>query len=130
MKPKTSSDRSFGVVFSVVFTVIAIAPLIDGGVVRWWSLLIASIFCVVAFTHPVWLHSLNRIWTQFGELLHKLISPLIMGLIFFLTVTPIGLLMRLFNKDPLHLRFKPEAESYWIIRDQPGPTPESMKQQF
>jgi len=73
---------------------------------------------------------LNKLWFHFGLLLHKIVSPLVMGLLFFVTVTPIGLLMRTLGKTPLKLEFDKDADSYWILRDPPGPAPDTMKRQF
>ncbi|MDD9928124.1 MAG: SxtJ family membrane protein [Rhodospirillaceae bacterium] len=97
---------------------------------RWWSLIIAGVFLALAFAAPKLLSPLNRLWMRFGLLLHRIVNPLVMALLFFLVVTPIALLMRLFGKRPLHLETEPDAESYWIPRDPPGPEPETMKQQF
>ena len=129
-KVEGSSDRSFGFVFAAVFTLIGLWPLMGGGQVRIWALGIAAAFAVVVLARPGLLAPLNRLWTRFGLLLHKVVSPLIMGMLFYLTVTPIGLLMRAFGKDPLRLRPDPDAASYWIERDPPGPAPETMKNQF
>lgn len=125
-----SSDRSFGLVFAVVFTVIALYPLISGGALRAWGLAVAGIFGVLALFIPAVLSPLNRLWTKFGKLLHHVVSPVALGIVFYLAVAPTGLLMRLFGKDPLRLRFDPAAKSYWIKRDPPGPTAESLNNQF
>ena len=127
---KGSSNRSFGIVFAVVFAIIGLFPLIGGSSVRWWSLIVAGVFLALAFSVPKLLSPLNRLWMRFGLLLHRIVNPLVMALLFFLVVTPIALLMRLFGKRPLHLETEPDAESYWIPRDPPGPEPETMKQQF
>jgi len=127
---KPSSDRSFGLVFAAVFAIVAAWPLTHGADPRWGALAVAAAFLVVALTVPKALHPLNRVWTAFGLLLHKIVSPVIMGAIFFLTVTPIALLMRLLGKTPLQLRFEPNATSYWIVRAPPGPSGATMKNQF
>lgn len=127
---EVGSERSFGLVFAVVFLIIGLWPLIDGAPVRIWSLATASVFLLVALTIPRLLAPLNKLWFAFGVLLHKIVTPLIMGLLFFATVTPIALIMRAVGKNPLPLRFDPAAESYWIHRDPPGPAPESMRKQF
>lgn len=124
------SDRSFGLVFAVVFSVIGLWPLLDGGEFRAWALGTALAFLVAALTMPRRLRPLNLLWFKFGMLLHHVVTPLVMGLLFFLTVTPVGLLMRATGKDPMRLRRDPAASSYWIARDPPGPSPESMKNQF
>ncbi|MCB2099762.1 MAG: hypothetical protein KDE22_02750 [Rhodobacterales bacterium] len=127
---KVGSERAFGLVFAAVFTIIALVPLIKGADPRWWSLAVAAVFGVLAFVAPKVLRPLNLVWFKFGLLLHKIVSPLIMGLLFFVTVTPMALLLRLLGKDPLHRSFDPKADSYWIRRDPPGPAPETMKNQF
>ena len=125
-----SSNRSFGLLFAVVFAVVGLWPLIHGDAPRLWPLGLALAFLVVASLRPALLSPLNRLWTRFGLLLHRVVNPIIMALLFFSTVTPTGLVMRLLGKDPLRLRFQPEAKSYWIARQPPGPPPEGMKNQF
>ena len=127
---KGSSDRSFGIVFTVVFVIIGLYPLIGGAGPRWWALAIAILFLVAAFAHPKILTPLNRLWMRFGLLLHRIVNPLIMALLFFFVVTPIALIMRISGKRPLLLETDPNATSYWIPRDPPGPSPDTMKQQF
>ena len=125
-----SSDRSFGMVFAVVFALIGLLPLAFGGALRLWALLVAAAFLGIALAVPSLLAPLNRLWLRFGLLLHRIVSPLILGIMFFLVVTPMGLLMRALGKDPLRLRFDRHAASYWIDRVPPGPEPESLKDQF
>ncbi|MDP6390627.1 MAG: SxtJ family membrane protein [Alphaproteobacteria bacterium] len=127
---ETSSDRSFGLVFAAVFAVIGLWPLVDGGAPRWWAIGVAAAVAAAAALRPAVLAPLNRLWTRFGLLLHRIVNPLVMGLLFFLVVTPTGLLMRLFGKDLLRLRRDAAAASYWIERDPPGPAPDTMKNQF
>ncbi|MCP5370572.1 MAG: hypothetical protein H6907_02470 [Hyphomicrobiales bacterium] len=127
---KAGSDRAFGIVFAVAFAVVAAWPLMHGGPVRWWAVAVAGVFLVLALAVPKVLYPLNLVWFEFGLLLHKVVSPLVMGLLFFLTLTPLAFLMRLAGKDPLRLRFDPKADSYWIHRDPPGPPPETMRNQF
>ncbi len=127
---KGSSDRSFGLVFTVVFAVIGCWPLIDAAQPRWWALALAGLFLLAALVRPALLAPLNRIWLRFGLLLHRVVNPIVMGFLFFLVVTPTGLLMRMTGKDPLRLRPDPEAKTYWIEREPPGPAPETMKNQF
>jgi hypothetical protein len=124
------TERSFGIVFALVFTVIGLWPLISGGAVRTWSLLIAAAFLLAGFAAPAVLAPLNRLWFRFGMLLGRIVSPVVMALLFYLTVMPTGLLMRLFGKDVLRLKFDSQAETYWIPREPPGPPPDSLKQQF
>ncbi len=127
---KTSSDRAFGLVFTVVFVIIAAWPLLGGEAPRWWSAGIAGLFLAASFIRPAILAPLNRLWTRFGLLLHKIVNPIVMGVMFFGVVTPTGLIMRAFGKDPMRLRRDPAAASYWIEREPPGPAPDTMKQQF
>lgn len=126
-----SSNRSFGLVFAIVFALIALVPRMFGsGEVRIWAAAISLILLVALLVAPGLLTPFNKLWTKFGLLLHRIVNPVVMGLIFFLTVTPTALLFRVLGKDPLRLKFDPAAESYWIERDPPGPTPDSMSQQF
>jgi hypothetical protein len=125
-----SSDRAFGIVFTVVFALIGLWPLPWGNGVRWWALGIAAVFLLAALIIPKTLAPLNRAWMRFGLLLHKIVNPVIMGLVFFLTVTPTALIMRALGKDPLRRRLDKEATTYWIDRDPPGPDPDSMPRQF
>lgn len=127
---KSSSDRAFGVVFAVVFGVIGLWPLAQGGALRLWAVGLAAVFLVLALVWPTSLRPLNRLWTRLGLLLHAVVNPLVMGLLFFGTVLPIGLILRLRGKDLLNLRRDSEARSYWIERKPPGPQPETMIHQF
>jgi hypothetical protein len=125
-----SSDRSFGIVFTVVFAIVGLWPLIGGGSVRLWSLSIAGALLAISLIRPSLLAPFNRLWMRFGLLLHGVTNPIIMGLVFFLAVTPTALILKLMGKDPLRRRFDREVRSYWIERTPPGPDPESMKNQF
>jgi saxitoxin biosynthesis operon SxtJ-like protein len=127
---KGPSNRSFGFVFAVVFLVIGLLPLIGGHRVLIWSLATGAAFGVVALVAPAVLTPLNRIWLKFGLLLHKIVSPIVLGILFFVVITPMGLAMRLFGKDPLRLRLDRGTKSYWIERVPPGPAPETLKDQF
>ena len=127
---KGSSDRGFGIVFTVFFALIGLAPLVSGKPVRIWSVALAGVLLAVALIRPGLLAPLNRLWTKFGLLLHRITNPIIMAAVFFVAVTPTALLMKAFGKDPLHRRFDRGARSYWIERTPPGPDPESMKNQF
>ncbi len=124
------SDRSFGCVFVAVFVVIALWPLWGGLMPRWWALAVAAAFLVPAIAVPRLLRPLNRLWHRFGLGLARVVSPIVLGLLFYLVVTPIGLVMRLAGKDPLRLQRDPKADTYWIERNPPGPKPDSMKNQF
>ena len=125
-----SSDRSFGLVFAGAFAAIGLLPLIVGGAIRLWALLVGAIFLLAALVFPAVLRPLNRLWLKFGLLLHKIVSPVVLGIMFFLVITPIGLFLRARGKDPLRLKPNPQSSSYWIERVPPGPAPESIKDQF
>ena len=123
---KTSSNRSFGIVFFIVFLLVAIYPFFKNGDIRLWSLIISSIFLILGLINSNILTPLNKIWFKFGIFLGKMISPVIMGIIFFLVVTPIGFIMRLMGKDVLSLKFN-NNKSYWIEKTDPK---SKMKNQF
>ena len=123
---KIGSNRSFGIVFFVVFLLISIYLFLKDGDIRLWSLIISIIFLFLGLLNSNVLSPLNKLWFRFGLLLGKIISPIIMGIIFFLVVTPIAIIMRLFKKDILNLKFK-ENNTYWI--DKTGPK-SKMKNQF
>ena len=123
---KISSNRSFGIVFFIVFLLIATYPLTYSGEIRVWSITISFTFLVLGLLNSKILTPLNRIWFKFGILLGKVISPLIMGIIFFLVVTPTALIMRIIGKDLLSLKFN-NKKSYWI--EKTGPK-SKMKNQF
>lgn len=126
-----SSDRAFGFVFAVVFITIALWPVVTaGGKPRGWAMGLGVLFMAAGLLYPEILAPLNRLWTRFGLLLHRIVSPLVMGILFFLVVTPIALLMRVFGQRPLSLGFDRRRASYWIVREPPGPPPDTMKQQF
>jgi len=124
------SERTFGLVFCGLFVIIGCRPLISGERLYWWVLALAVAFAVAAFAAPGTLRPLNWLWHKFGLLLHGIMSPLVMGAIFFLAVTPVALIMRLLGKDMLSLRRRRDLATYWITRDTPGSAPETMKRQF
>ena len=123
---KISSNRSFGIVFFIVFILIAFYPLINQGEIRFWSVFISLLFLILGIINSKILTPLNKVWFKFGIFLGKIISPIIMGLIFFLVVTPIAFLMRMLNKDLLNLKFS-KNNSYWIEKKEPK---SKMKNQF
>ena len=123
---KISSNRSFGIVFFIVFLLIALYPLTYNEEIRVWSVIISLIFLLLGLLNSKILNPLNKIWFKFGILLGKIISPLVMIIIFFIVVTPIGLLMRILKKDLLNLKFQ-NTDSYWI--EKTGPK-SKMKNQF
>ena len=123
---KISSNRSFGIVFFIVFLIISLYPLLNSENIRIWSLIISFIFLILGLFNSKFLNPLNKIWFKFGLLLGKIISPVVMGLIFYFVVTPIALLMRLLQKDLLNLRFN-KNNTYWIKKSGPK---SKMKNQF
>ena len=127
---KAGSNRVFGIVFAVVFLIIGCFPIISGAEPLVWALCIGTIFFIAALSFPNALRPLNMIWFRLGMFLHTIVNPLIMGLLFFVTVVPIGLIMRLMSKDLLNLQFDPDISSYWIERDSGEPKPETMRHQF
>ena len=122
----SNSNKSFGIVFFIVFLIIALWPLMSGGSIRYWSATTAVIFLILGLLNSKLLTPLNKLWIKFGELLGKIISPIVMGIIYFLIVTPIGLFMRFLRKDLLKLKFN-NSKSYWIKREKQIDT---MKRQF
>lgn len=127
---KASSNRAFGWTFTVVFLIIALWPFASGNAPHWWSLIVSGLTALVTMAIPALLDLPNRLWLRFGQLLHHITSPVALAIMFYLVVTPIGLVMRAFGKDFLRLRPSDSAASYWIHRDPPGPEPASMSEQF
>jgi len=113
---KISSNRSFGVVFFVVFLIIALYPLLNNVEIRIWSIIVSLIFLILGLLNSKILTPLNKAWFKFGLFLGKIISPLVMGIIFFLVVTPIGIIMQLLGKDLLNLKYN-KNKSYWIEKN-------------
>ena len=123
---KVGSNRNFGIVFFIVFLLISLYPLLNSGDIRFWSLVVSLIFLILGIFNSKILLPFNKLWFKFGQLLGKFVSPLIMMIIFFFVVTPIGILMRLFRKDVLNLKFN-NKETYWIEKNGPK---SKMKNQF
>jgi hypothetical protein len=113
-----------------VFALIGLVPLLLGHGLRIWALVVAAVFLAAAYLAPRLLAPLNRLWFKFGLLLHHIVNPIVMALIFFGAVLPTALMVRLFGKDLLRLKRDASAKSYWIERDPPGPEPQSMTRQF
>jgi hypothetical protein len=124
------SNRGFGLVFVVVFALIAAYSAWRGGASWPWWAAAAGILAIVTLLIPGVLEPLNRLWMRLALALSKVVTPVVMAVLFFGTVLPTGLIMRLLRKDPLRLNWNPDARSYWIERQPPGPAPESMKNQF
>ena len=124
------SDRSFGLVMAGAFAVVTALNAWHAGRIWPWTATLAAFFLIAALARPALLNPLNRLWLKFGLLLHRIVNPVIMALLFYGTVLPTGLALRAMGKDLLRLRREPEADSYWIVRTPPGPAPETMKDQF
>jgi hypothetical protein len=127
---RPGSDRNFGLVMAGAAAIFGCLPLLRLASPHWWLLAVALVFAACALVVPRALHPLNYAWFRLGLLMHRVMSPLIIGAVFFLCVTPIGLIMRLFGKDVLSLRRRADLPSYWIVRDPPGPAPGTMTNQF
>ncbi len=123
---KVGSNRSFGIVFFVVFLLVGLYPLLKNNDIRIWSLIVSSVFLLLGLKNSKILTPLNILWFKFGMMLGKYVSPIVMGLVFFLVVTPTGIIMKIFNKDLLKLK-KRNINSYWIKRDDQK---SDMKNQF
>lgn len=124
------SDRSFGIVFAVIFGIVALFPLLDGEKIHLWALFGAAGFAGIALVYPRVLAPANRLWMRFGLLLSKIVNPIVLGILFYGVLAPTGFVLRAMGKDVLKCDIDPGAPSYWIERETPGPSPESMKNQF
>ena len=127
---KGSSNRAFGWTFVAVFLIVGLWPLGFNHGLRWWAVITAALVMVATLAVPGVLTIPNRLWLRFGALLHRLVSPVVLALMFYVVVTPVGLLMRALGKDLLGLKRGDPLASYWIKRDPPGPKPSSMSKQF
>ena len=126
-KIKNSSNKSFGIFFSFIFLIISFYPLLNHNEIRNWSLIVSLIFLILAFLKPSFLTPLNNAWSKFGILLGNIISPIVMGIIYFVVVTPIGIIMRILKKDLLNLKKNEKINTYWIEK---GDSKSTMKNQF
>jgi hypothetical protein len=124
------SDRSFGIVFTVFCAIVALVQFWLDSNAFWGWLVAAAVFAGFALFYSRALRPLNALWFRFGMLLHHVMSPLILGIMFFAVFTPIGLWMRLVGKRPLNLRFDAAADSYWVHRKPPAPERGSFDRQF
>tara|TARA_B100000029_G_scaffold164917_1_gene161138 strand:- start:384 stop:779 length:396 start_codon:yes stop_codon:yes gene_type:complete len=126
-KIKINSNRSFGIVFFFVFLIISLWPLLNGNELRVWSIIVAMIFLILGLINSNFLTPLNKLWFKFGKLLGSIVAPIVMGIVFFLVVTPTGIIMKMLGKDLLKKKYNNKIKSYWINREKSKST---MKQQF
>ena len=125
-----ATERSFGLVMAGACAVIGVLPLVAGHAPRWAALALGAVFVGAAMTRPGLLAPLNRAWMALGRILNRIVSPVVMGLLFTVVVVPTGIFLRLSGKDPLRLKLDAGAATYWQRRDPPGPAPGSLKQQY
>ncbi len=123
---KNENNKSFGILFFIVFFLIAIWPIIDSGSIRIWSIVLSFVFLILGILNSKILSPLKSAWIKLGEVLGKIIAPIVMGFIYFLIITPIGILMRLIGKDLLSIKYN-KNNSYWIKR---AKNINTMKRQF
>ena len=128
--PKPASTRSFGYSFAGLFAIIGFGPVISSGSVHLWAVTLAAVFLGVTLILPRMLAPLLRVWVWIGFLLHKIMNPVLLALIFYGAVLPTGVIMRTFGRRPLRLDMDLSAKSYWIDRNPPGPQPWTMNKQF
>ena len=126
-KIKINSNRSFGIVFFFVFLIISLWPLLNGNPLRVWSIFVAIIFLILGLINSNFLTPLNKLWFKFGKLLGFIVAPIVMGVIFFLVITPTGFIMKMLGKDLLNKKYNNKIKTYWINREKSKST---MKQQF
>ena len=124
---KQASPKSFGVVFSLVFLIVSLYPLTKSEDIRMWAIIISAIFFLLAYLAPKILDYPNKLWFKFGIFLGSIIAPIAMAIVYFSTVLPTGIIMRLLGKDLLKLKLDKNANSYWIKRSE---SPSSMRNQF
>jgi hypothetical protein len=126
-KIKIGTNRNFGLVFFATFLIVSFWPLMYSEPIRVWAIFISLLFLILGLTNSKILTPLNKLWFKFGIILGNIVSPIVMGLVFFLVVTPIGLFMKIIGKDFLNLKYDNKKRTYWIKRDKPSG---SMKRQF
>ena len=126
-KIKIGSNRNFGLVFFAVFMLISVWPLMNENSIRVWSIIISVIFLILGLTNSKILSPLNQLWFKFGALLGNIIAPIVMGIVFFIVVTPTGFFMKIINKDLLNKKYDKKKKTYWIKYNKPTST---MKKQF
>ena len=126
----TSSNRSFGLVMAGACTAFGLYPLVVDGRPHWWLLAPAGMFLLLGLVRPDILGPLNFLWTRLGLFLGKLVNPIVLGLMYYLVISPIALVMKMIGRDPMKRKFAPELETYWQDKDPAGPSPDSMRNQF
>ena len=124
---KISSNKSFGLVFFVIFIIIALWPLLNNGNIRIWSIIVSIIFLILGLLNSKILTPFNKLWMRLGALLGLIVSPIVMGVVYFGIITPIGLIMKLFGKDVLNLKLDKNKKTYWTLKKK---IPSKMKDQF
>ena len=127
---QASSNRTFGLVLGLFFALVWGLPRLRSHAARWWALPLSGFFLIAALAAPAILTPCNRIWTRLGVLLHNITNPIILGVLFYGVFAPFGAVLRLLGKDLLRLKRVPGADSYWIVKQPPGPPPESLSNQF
>ena len=130
MRNEAPSNRSFGWTFTAFFILVGTYSLWRGGTAYPWSFGLAAVISAVTIARPEWLAPLNRLWMKFGELLHRVVSPVVLGVIFYGVFTPVGFVMRMARRDTMKRKFEPTAPTYWIRRNPPGPAVDSFRDQF
>jgi hypothetical protein len=124
------SERAFGLVFAVLFALVALLPLLKPKPVRWWAVVVGSALLIAALVRPSLLRPANWLWTRLATVLGRVTNLVMTALLFYLVFVPVGVLRRVGRKDSLRLRFEPHRGSYWTERQPPGPPPETMSRQF
>ena len=130
MITRLPSNRSFGWTFTGFFTLVGSYGLWRGAALQSYALALALVIAVITLTHDAWLAPFNQAWMAFGEFMSQLISPIVLGVIFFGVLAPVGIAMRLFRRDAMHRKWDPAARTYWIDRDPPGPPEDSFRNLF
>jgi hypothetical protein len=129
-KVAIGSNRKFGITFGLLFGILGVWPLFHHSLPKWWLVAVSGAFLAAALFFPRWLTPLNRAWFKLGLALNTIVSPVVMGVLFFGAVVPLGWYLRMKGKDLLSLDPDPEAATYWIPRDPPGPPPGTLTKQF
>ena len=129
-KPPLPSNRSFGTLFVVVFALIGAYGWWRDSATPPWAFALSAVTLLLTLAKPDWLAPANRAWMKLAEILHRIVSPIALGIMFFGVLTPMALVMRLIGRDAMKRRFEPSARTYWIERDPPGPDPSGLPNQF